>query len=517
LGRLRLWGCAFGLAVLTLASAAAQDTGGRDFISSEDLAPAKPRPPTLRAIEERVLRRSRRRAAAAGPIDDQGRAQAVLQKLREWSVLIGNLGAPVPAAVPARAAAEPAQAQGEPARPSSPRTRSARPRLQTPRQISKPATAPRASTAARPAKSKLAARPPVRRARIAPATAAAQPPASTQPAARPTPVARPTLARRPISPTPNPPTATDRPAPSAEARPPAPEPPPGPRLAFAAGGSEGLHRELTETLRGADPRFRLVGTAGGQRSLNELLEPSGADLAVTSTVALGRAAPDAKARIAFVAKLFAEEIHVLARDGTGRLDDLDGKPVAVGPPGSAAEIAARDLFAAVGTKPVLVTAAGTEALARLRSGEVAAVVTLSGRPAAELAGIGPIEGLHLLPVPFAAGLQAEYYPASLPASAYPGLIAEGERIDTIAVGAVLVASAEGGDRPRRAAALAESIFGALPELARSGHPKWREVNLGALLPDWPRFEPARRWLAAHPPPPPPRPPVSSPPPEEAAR
>jgi len=140
------------------------------------------------------------------------------------------------------------------------------------------------------------------------------------------------LARRPISPTPNPPTATDRPAPSAEARPPAPEPLPAPQLAFAAGGSEGLHRELTETLRGADPRFRLVGTAGGQRSLNELLGPSGADLAVTSTVALGRAAPDAKARIAFVAKLFAEEIHVLARDGTGRLDDLDGKPVAVGPP-----------------------------------------------------------------------------------------------------------------------------------------------------------------------------------------
>jgi TRAP-type uncharacterized transport system substrate-binding protein len=311
--------------------------------------------------------------------------------------------------------------------------------------------------------------------------------------------------------------ATDRPAPSAEARPPAPEPLPAPRLAFAAGGSEGLHRELTETLRGADPRFRLVGTAGGQRSLNELLGPSGADLAVTSTVALGRAAPDAKARIAFVAKLFTEEIHVLARDGTGRLDDLDGKPVAVGPPGSAAEIAARDLFAAVGTKPVLVTAAGTEALARLRSGEVAAIVTLSGRPAAELAGIGPIEGLHLLPVPFAAGLQAEYYPASLPASTYPGLIAEGERIDTIAVGAVLVASAEGGDRPRRAAALAESIFGALPELARSGHPKWREVNLGALLPDWPRFEPARRWLAAHSPSPAPSPSVSSLSLEEAAR
>ena len=301
------------------------------------------------------------------------------------------------------------------------------------------------------------------------------------------------MARRPAPPASTLPTATDRPAPPAEARPAAPEP----RLAFAAGGSEGLHRELTETVRGPDSRFRLVGTAGGQRSLNELLGPSGADLAVTSTVALGRAAPDAKARIAVVAKLFAEEVHVVAREGAGRLADLDGKPVAVGPPGSAAEIAARDLFAAVGAKPVLVAATGTEALARLRSGEVSAVVTLSGRPAAELSGIGPIEGLRLLPVPFAPPLQAEYYPASLPASAYPGLIAEGERIDTIAVGAVLVAPAEGGDRQRRAAALTESFFGALPELSRSGHPKWREVNLGALLPDWPRFEPTRRWLATH--------------------
>jgi TRAP-type uncharacterized transport system substrate-binding protein len=237
---------------------------------------------------------------------------------------------------------------------------------------------------------------------------------------------------------------------------------------------------------------------------------------VTSTVALGRGAPDAKARIAVVAKLFAEEVHVLARDGTGRLADLDGRPVAVGPPGSVVEAAARDLFAAAGAKPVPVPASGSEALARLRSGEVSAVVTLSARPAPDLAGIGPIEGLRLLPVPFAPPLQAEYYPASLPASAYPGLIAEGERIDTIAVGTVLVAPAEGGDRQRRAAALAESFMKTLPELARSGHPKWREVNLGAVVPDWPRFEPARRWLAAHPAPAP-SPSVSNLSLEEAAR
>ncbi|KAI9881764.1 MAG: hypothetical protein M1823_006525 [Watsoniomyces obsoletus] len=197
---------------------------------------------------------------------------------------------------------------------------------------------------------------------------------------------------------------------------------------------------------------------------------------------------------------FNEEVHVVAGAAVGRLADLEGKPVATGQPGSTAESAARDLFEAAGVSPRPVAASGPEALARLRSGEIAAFVTVSGRPAAELAGIGPMENLRLIPVPFAPRLQAEYYPASLVASDYPGLIPEGERVDTLAAGTVLVAPAgpEGGERQRRAAALVESFFRNLPDLARSGHPKWREVNLGALLPDWPRFEPARRWLAAHP-------------------
>lgn len=452
LGRLRLCGYALGLAMLAIAGAAAQEgsggTGGtegsRDFIMPP--APAAP---------------------AANP---------------------------APAA-PAAPAAEPAPVKRKPAEPSL-RTRSAKPKLQAPQQASRPSVT---------AKPTLAARPPARRtvlARPAPPPKPA-PIAQPAPAPRPTPPVRPTLARPSVPLPPRSPIVAERQAPVPEPRAAPPDVRPAPRLAFAAGGSDGPQGELTETLkRVAESRFRLVGNVGGQRALDELLGPLGADLAVTSTVALGRAGagPEGKARLAFVAKLFNEEVHVVAGAAVGRLADLEGKPVAIGQPGSTAESAARDLFEAAGVVPRLVAASGPEALARLRSGEIAAFVTVSGRPAAELAGIGPMENLRLIPVPFAPRLQAEYYPASLAASDYPGLIPEGERVDTLAAGTVLVAPAgpEGGDRQRRAAALVESVFRNLPELARSGHPKWREVNLGALLPDWPRFEPARRWLAAHP-------------------
>ena len=93
------------------------------------------------------------------------------------------------------------------------------------------------------------------------------------------------------------------------------------------------------------------------------------------------------------------------------------------------------------------------ALARLRSGEVSAVVAMAGRPAAEFAGIRAAEGLRLVPVPFFAPLQAEYYPASLSAADYPGLIGEGERVDTVAAGAVLVATDGRRSAARKAAGI----------------------------------------------------------------
>ena len=80
---------------------------------------------------------------------------------------------------------------------------------------------------------------------------------------------------------------------------------------------------------------------------------------------------------------------------------------------------------------------------------------------------------------------------------YPGMVAAGERVETIAVSAVLFAYnwPKGSDRYRRIEAFVEHFFPKLAEFQKPPrHPKWREANLAATLPGWTRFPGAEEWL-----------------------
>lgn len=241
---------------------------------------------------------------------------------------------------------------------------------------------------------------------------------------------------------------------------------------------------------------RLVGRA----AIDTLLDPKGPDLAVTSTVALKRALVegDTGKRLRLVAKLYTQELHLIARIDVGAVEELDGKPVAVGEAGSATALAARDVFAALNLKPFEVNAPPEEALKRLRTGEVAAAILVAGMPSATIANLAKEEQFTLLPVPFAPDLQSDYYPTVIAAEAYPNLLPEGERVDTVAIGTVLVARDKPADKDReqRLTAFVDSFFGGIETLAGTAHPKWREVNLAALVPGLARYEPAAQWLTA---------------------
>jgi hypothetical protein len=107
------------------------------------------------------------------------------------------------------------------------------------------------------------------------------------------------------------------------------------------------------------------------------------------------------------------------------------------------------------------------------------------------------DGFRILPVAFDKPLQTEYLPATLSSEDYPGLIAPGERVETVAVGAVLIAFnwPKGSDRYRRTQAFVDHFFPRLAEFQKPPrHPKWREANLAAVLPGWKRFEGAEEWL-----------------------
>ena len=107
---------------------------------------------------------------------------------------------------------------------------------------------------------------------------------------------------------------------------------------------------------------------------------------------------------------------------------------------------------------------------------------------------------HLVPVDYSRPLQTDYLPATLTSKDYPNLIAEGAKVDTIAVPAVLAAYnwAPNTDRYRKLAQFVDAFFTKFPKFQNPPfHPKWKEVSLSAPLPDWQRLPVAEQWLKSH--------------------
>jgi hypothetical protein len=160
-------------------------------------------------------------------------------------------------------------------------------------------------------------------------------------------------------------------------------------------------------------------------------------------------------------------------------------------------LSSRDIFARLGIKATEVNMGQGDAFEKLKSGGIAATVLVAGKPAASMAKLKAAEGFRLLPVPYPKQLQNDYLPTVLSHDDYPGMIESGRSVDTIAVGAVLIAYnwPRETDRYRRIAKFVTTFFPKLSELQKPPrHPKWREANLAAVLPGWTRVAAAEEWL-----------------------
>lgn len=248
----------------------------------------------------------------------------------------------------------------------------------------------------------------------------------------------------------------------------------------------------------------VIGRGGGQ-SIRDVRFLKGVDLGITQTNILNayRRANDFGAldgRIVYIAKLYNEEMHLLvrARSGVTSVDQLGGKKVSFGEINSGTQLTARDIFGRLGIKPDEVNLSQADALERLKSGEIAAAVLIGGKPSAAIAKLKGDDGLRLLPVPFAKQLHDDYLPAVLSEIDYPGMVQSGDGVSTIAVGAVLIAYnwPKGSEPYRRLESFVGRFFQNFSAfLEKPRHPKWREVNLAAVLPGWARFATAEEWVA----------------------
>jgi len=243
---------------------------------------------------------------------------------------------------------------------------------------------------------------------------------------------------------------------------------------------------------------------GSVQSIADVLYLKGVDLGIIRSDTLDYLekkgyATNIKSLLTYVTKLYNEEMHVVAPKAVQKLADLEGKIVSVDLPNGGTFITAITVFERLGIKPKFVYIEQRLAYEKLRKGEIDAMIAVQGVPSKFTTQIKD-ERFHLVPVDYAAPLQADYLPSRLKAEDYPALIPAGQQVDTIAVPAILAAYnwPPGTDRYRKVEHFVQAFFDKFPDFQKPPfHPKWKEVSLSAPLKGWKRFPAAQAWLDQH--------------------
>ena len=274
-------------------------------------------------------------------------------------------------------------------------------------------------------------------------------------------------------------------------------------IAGGAGSTDArIAADIAQVLDDGD-RLRILPMmgSGSVQNIADLIYLKGIDVAIVHTDVLTQTMQSGtiprQASIQFIAKLFQEEIHILARKEIASLNDLTGKVVAIGPMGSGSELTAAALLDTFHIMANITHDTQWVALERLRHGEIAAMFVIGGRPVPVLQAIEPGTGLHFIPIPLTAPLVDLYVPTSLDHQSYPSLVPAGPPVDTVAVGSVLITLGTPADtaRARRVNRFVDMLFERFDQFRHPGfHPKWQEVNLSAQIPGWTRYPEAQTLL-----------------------
>lgn len=278
-------------------------------------------------------------------------------------------------------------------------------------------------------------------------------------------------------------------------------------VAIISGGVNGTYIRIAADLaavldKEGELRILPIIGKGSEQNITDLLYLKGIDIGIVQSDVLSfsrreKLHPNIAQRIRYITKLYNEEVHIVAGRDIRQLSDLAGRKVNVDVAGSGTTMTASALFGAVGLQVEKTHFDQTTALDKLRNGEISAMMYVAGKPIELFNTIKPELGLHFLPVPLSADLLQTYLPSSLGHADYPGLIADGQSLDTVAVGAVMAVYNwdPNNERYQRVAAFVRAFFDNIGEFLKAPrHPKWREVNLAAELPGWTRFQPAQDWL-----------------------
>jgi uncharacterized protein len=278
-----------------------------------------------------------------------------------------------------------------------------------------------------------------------------------------------------------------------------------------SGGVDGTYIRIAADLanvldRREDLRILPIVGKGSVQNITDILYLRGTDIGIVQSDVLaymkkGGIHPTIDKRIRYITKLYNEEFHLLTAGEVNSFEDLAGRKVNFGPQGSGTYMTASTVFDILGIDVEPTTDDYALALEKLTAGDIAAMIYVAGKPTDIFSKIPENSGLHFLPVPLTSELMETYLPSNLGHLDYPNLVAEGEDVETIAIGAVMAVYnwAPNQDRYAKVANFVEAFFDSFEEFLKPPrHQKWHEVNLAAVVPGWTRFQAAQDWLDARP-------------------
>ncbi len=203
-------------------------------------------------------------------------------------------------------------------------------------------------------------------------------------------------------------------------------------------------------------------------------------------------------RLRLIFPFYAEEVHVLADKTITSFNDLQGKRVVVGEPGSGTWLTAINLLQMTGVKPAeLVNLPPLQGVTAVLKGEADAMFYVAGKPVSLFTKVGNLitkaefapllAKVHFVPLDDPRMLR-EYQATQIGTADYEWL---DTNVPTIAVKAVLMSFDFSGkqspyfiQRCQQLATLGQAIRTNIGLLKQTGHPKWKEVNLDEKVGAW---------------------------------
>ena len=212
--------------------------------------------------------------------------------------------------------------------------------------------------------------------------------------------------------------------------------------------------------------------------------------------------PDVTSRLRYIAKLYHNEVHVIARTSIKSIFDLEGKRIVA--PTDVGYYAARVILSRLNIKAASFDNQTDDArsIQKIIDGEADAYIVSTGKvfPLARNLIKNENRALHLVPIPYDRRLQDLYLPTTLSSEEYPNLLSPGETIETLAASQLLVTFnwPENSERYQKVARFVDAFFAKIDEFQKPPrHPKWSESSIVAAIPGWQRFKASEDWLIAH--------------------